>query len=51
MTYMYPITDKNSMLLRTGDTIRGEIKLPKEVDKYFPLVKVNKINGRNSGIR
>ena len=33
--------------LKTGDTIRGEIKLPKEGDKYFPLVKVNKINGRN----
>ncbi len=33
--------------LKTGDTIRGEIRPPKEGDKYFPLMKVNKINGRS----
>jgi len=33
--------------LKTGDTIFGEIKPPREGDKYFPLVKVNKINGRS----
>ena len=33
--------------LKTGDTILGEIKPPREGDKYFPLVKVNKINGRS----
>lgn len=33
--------------LKTGDTVFGEIRPPKEGDKYFPLVKVNKINGRN----
>ncbi len=32
--------------LKTGDTIKGEIRPPKEGDKYFPLVKVNSINGR-----
>lgn len=33
--------------LKTGDTILGEIRPPRENDKYFPLVKVNKINGRS----
>ncbi len=32
--------------LKTGDTILGEIRPPREGDKYFPLVKVNRINGR-----
>ena len=32
--------------LKTGDTIKGEIRPPREGDKYFPLVKVNSINGR-----
>lgn len=32
--------------LKTGDTILGEIRPPKEGDKYFPLVKINSINGR-----
>ena len=30
--------------LRTGDTVEGEIRAPKENEKYFALVKVNKIN-------
>ncbi len=33
--------------LKTGDTLIGEIKPPKEGDKYFPLVKVKQINGRS----
>lgn len=33
--------------LKTGDTLVGEIKPPKEGDKYFPLVKVKLINGRS----
>lgn len=33
--------------LKTGDTLVGEIKPPKEGDKYFPLVKVKQINGRS----
>jgi len=30
--------------LRTGDTIEGEIRAPKDSERYFALVKVNKIN-------
>ena len=33
--------------LKTGDTILGMIRPPKNGEKYFPLVKVDKINGRN----
>lgn len=33
--------------LKTGDTLNGEIKPPREGDKYFPLVKVKQINGRS----
>jgi transcription termination factor Rho len=32
--------------LKTGDTVRGGIRPPKENEKYFPLIKVEKINGR-----
>lgn len=31
--------------LKTGDTILGQIRPPKEGEKYFPLIKINKING------
>lgn len=31
--------------LRTGDTVEGSIRPPKEGEKYFPLTKVIKING------
>lgn len=31
--------------LKTGDTIRGVIRTPKETEKYFPLLKVELING------
>ncbi|WP_428698887.1 transcription termination factor Rho [Stappia sp.] len=30
--------------LRTGDTVEGEIRSPKEGERYFALLKVNKIN-------
>jgi transcription termination factor Rho len=33
--------------LKTGDTITGTIRPPKEGEKYFPLIKVIEINGRN----
>lgn len=33
--------------LKTGDTVRGGIRPPKESEKYFPLVKVEKINGKD----
>ena len=32
--------------LKNGDTVTGEIRPPREGDKYFPLVKINYINGR-----
>ncbi len=31
--------------LKPGDTVQGEIRPPREGEKYFPLVKVNRING------
>jgi len=31
--------------LKTGDTIEGQVRPPKESEKYFPLIKVNRING------
>ncbi|MDZ4681251.1 MAG: transcription termination factor Rho [Saprospiraceae bacterium] len=34
--------------LRTGDTVRGAIRPPKEGEKYFALLRVSKINGLNS---
>lgn len=33
--------------LKTGDFVDGYIRPPKEGEKYFPLVKVEKINGRD----
>jgi len=33
--------------LRTGDTIKGTLRPPKEGEKYFALLKVSKINGAN----
>lgn len=31
--------------LKTGDTVLGQVRPPKEGEKYFPLIKVSKING------
>jgi len=33
--------------LKTGDTVKGTIRPPKENEKYFPLIKVEEINGRD----
>lgn len=33
--------------LKAGDTVLGEVRPPKEGEKYFPLIKVNKINGQD----
>lgn len=33
--------------LKTGDTIRGSIRPPKDAEKFFPLIKVEEINGRD----
>jgi transcription termination factor Rho len=32
--------------LKTGDTVKGTIRPPKEGEKYFALIKVESINGR-----
>lgn len=31
--------------LRTGDTVRGQVRAPKENERYFALIKVERING------
>ena len=33
--------------LKTGDTLKGTIRPPREGEKFFPLVKVESINGRH----
>jgi transcription termination factor Rho len=33
--------------LLTGDTVLGAIRPPREGEKYFPLIRVDKINGRD----
>jgi len=36
--------------LRTGDTVKGTVRPPKEGEKYFPLVKVDLINGQEPSV-
>lgn len=36
--------------LKTGDTVEGNVRPPKSGEKYFPLIKVEKINGRHPNI-
>ena len=36
--------------LKTGDVVEGPIRPPKEGEKYFPLVKVTKINGKSPAV-
>jgi len=36
--------------LKTGDTVLGVVRPPKEGEKYFPLIKVSKINGMDPKI-
>ncbi|WP_185876934.1 transcription termination factor Rho [Blattabacterium cuenoti] len=33
--------------MKTGDTIRGEVRPPKDGEKYFPLIKILEVNGRS----
>jgi len=35
--------------LRTGDTVEGEIRSPKEGERYFALLKINKVNFADPG--
>ncbi len=41
--YVSP-TQVKRFSLRTGDTVEGQIRSPKDGERYFALVKVNKIN-------
>lgn len=34
--------------LKTGDTVKGQIRPPKEGEKYFALLKVDSVNGRTT---
>jgi len=36
--------------LKTGDTIEGTVRPPKTAEKYYPLIQVERINGRDPGI-
>ena len=36
--------------LKTGDTVLGHVRPPKEGEKYFPLIKVSKINGQSPDV-
>ncbi|MGB5418922.1 transcription termination factor Rho, partial [Algibacter sp.] len=36
--------------LKVGDTVLGNVRPPKEGEKYFPLIKVSKINGQNPNV-
>lgn len=35
-----------SFKLKTGDTLRGDVRPPKDGEKYFTLIKIREINGR-----
>jgi transcription termination factor Rho len=35
--------------LKVGDTVKGAVRPPREGEKYFPLLKVDRINGRDPG--
>ena len=34
--------------MRTGDSVEGEIRAPKEAERYFALLKINNINFDNT---
>ena len=36
--------------LKVGDTVLGHVRPPKEGEKYFPLIKVSKINGQDPNV-
>ena len=45
-----PKSDK-TFGLRTGDSVEGEIRGPKDAERYFALLKVNKINLTNQKVK
>ena len=36
--------------LRTGDNVEGEIRSPKQGERYFAIIKINKINDQNTDL-
>jgi len=36
--------------LKVGDTVFGNVRPPKEGEKYFPLIKVSRINGQSPNV-
>ena len=36
--------------LRTGDSVEGEIRAPKNGERYFAIIKINKINGQKTDL-
>ena len=44
--YISPSQNKK-FSLRTGDSVEGEIRAPKQGERYFALIKVNNINNQN----
>ena len=46
MTLCFCITNKK-FSLRTGDSVEGEIRSPKQGERYFAIIKINKINGQD----
>ena len=36
--------------LKVGDTVLGQVRPPKEGEKYFPLIRVSKINGQSPNV-
>jgi transcription termination factor Rho len=36
--------------LKVGDTVLGQVRPPKEGEKYFPLIKVSRINGQSPNV-
>ncbi len=44
--YVSP-TQIKKFSLRTGDSVEGEIRSPKQGERYFAIIKINEINGEN----
>jgi transcription termination factor Rho len=47
MIFMYRLHRSNLFGLKTGDTVLGSVRPPKEGEKYFALLKVESINGKS----
>ena len=47
--YVSP-TQIKKFSLRTGDSVEGEIRAPKQGERYFALIKINTINGQETDL-